>query len=107
MEIRSDIFQIRDDLIGSTLVDLCEIRFAGSSGCKLRDDQQRLTRAWVLFVPLLGLASESTSLSAGIHMRVQAVWYDVFSAPVFLPYFSMLTLSCPLLMLGSKSTCLT
>ena len=30
---------VRDDLIGSTLVDLCEIPFGGSLGCKLRDDQ--------------------------------------------------------------------
>ena len=29
------IFQVRDDLIGSTLVDLCEIRLGGSLGCKL------------------------------------------------------------------------
>ena len=40
-------------------------------------------------------------------MWVQAVWYNVFCAPVFLPYFSMVTLSLPLLMLGSKSTCLS
>ena len=35
---------------------------------KLRDDQQRLTRALVLLVPLLARGSKSTSLSAGIHM---------------------------------------
>ena len=33
------LFQVRDDLIESTLVDLCEVRFGGSLGCKLRDDQ--------------------------------------------------------------------
>ena len=40
-------------------------------------------------------------------MWVQAVWYDVFSFAVFLPYFSMLILSLPLLGLGSKSTSLS
>ena len=39
LEIWKDFFQVRDDLIGSTLVDLCEIRFGGSLGCKLREDQ--------------------------------------------------------------------
>ena len=29
------IFQVRDDLIGSTLVDLCEIQLGGSLGYKL------------------------------------------------------------------------
>ena len=33
------LFQVRDDPIGSTLVDLCEIWFGGSVGCKLQDDQ--------------------------------------------------------------------
>ena len=32
-------FQVRDDLIGSTLVDSCEVSFGGSLGCKLRDNQ--------------------------------------------------------------------
>ena len=58
----------------------------------------------VLLAPLLTLGSKSTSLSAGIHMWVQAVWYDLFSFSVFLPFFSMLILSLPLLGLGSKST---
>ena len=39
-------------------------------------------------------------------MWVQAVRYDLFSSAVFLPYFSMLILSPPLLGLGSKSTSL-
>ena len=33
------LFQVRDDLIGSTSVDLSEIRFGGSLECKLPDDQ--------------------------------------------------------------------
>ena len=33
------LFEVRDDLIGSTLVDLCEIQFGGSLVCKLRDNQ--------------------------------------------------------------------
>ena len=37
---------------------------------------------------------------------LQDVRYDVFSSVVFLPYFSILTLSLPLLGLGSKSTSL-
>ena len=52
MEIWKDFFQVRGDLIGSTLVDLCEIQFGGSLGCKLQDDQYRLTRASVLLAPL-------------------------------------------------------
>ena len=44
---------------------------------------------------------------AGIHVWVQAVPYDLFSSAVFLPYFSMLILSLPLLGLGSKSTSLS
>ena len=39
LEIWKDFFQVRDDLIESTLVDLCQIWFGGSLGCKLRDDQ--------------------------------------------------------------------
>ena len=54
--------------------------------------------------PLLALGSKSTSLGAGTHLWVQAVRYDLFSSAVFLPYFSMLTLSLPLLGLGFKST---
>ena len=30
-----DFFQVREDLIGSTLVDLCEIQFGCSLGSKL------------------------------------------------------------------------
>ena len=73
----------------------------GSLGGKLRDNQSRLTRASVLFARLLVLASKSTFLSAGIHVWVQAVQYDLFSSGVFLPYFSMLILLLPLLALGS------
>ena len=40
-------------------------------------------------------------------MCVQVVRYDLFSSAVFLPYFSMLILSLPLLGLGSKSTSLS
>ena len=40
-------------------------------------------------------------------MWVQAVRYDLFSSAVFLPYFSMLILSLPLLGLGPKSTSLS
>ena len=57
--------------------------------------------------PLLGVDSKSTSLSAGIHMWVQTVWYHLFSFVVFLHYFSILTLSLPYLGLGSKSTSLS
>ena len=35
----ASFFQVGDDLIGFTLFDLCEIRFGGSLGCKLRDGQ--------------------------------------------------------------------
>ena len=56
---------------------------------------------------LVALGSKSTSLSAGIHMLVQAVRYHLFSSAVFLPYFSILILSLLLLGLGSKSTSLS
>ena len=79
----------------------------GSLGCKLRDKQLRLTRASVLLDPLLTLASKSTSLRDGIPVWVQAVPNDLFSSGAFLPYFSMLILSLPLLGLGSKSTFLS
>ena len=93
--------------MGSTLVDLCEIWFGVSLGCKLGDDQQRLTRALVLLAPLLALGSKSTSLSPGIHLWVQTVRYDLFSFAVFLPYFSMLIFSLFLLRLGSRSSSLS
>ena len=76
----------------------------GSWGCKLPDNQWRLTRASVLMARVLALASKSTSLSAGIHVWVQGVQYNLFSSGVFLPYLSMLILLLPLLGLGSKST---
>ena len=69
--------------------------------------QSRLTRASVLLARLLALASKSTSLSAGIHVWVEAGQYNLFSSGVFLPYFSMLILLLPLLGLGSKSTSLS
>ena len=56
--------------------------------------------------PLLALDSKSASLSAGIHMSVQAVWCEFFPSGLFLLYFSMLILSLPLLGLGPKSTSL-
>ena len=56
---------------------LCEIWLGSSLRCKLRDDQERLTRALVLLAPLLPLDSKSTSLSTGIHMWVQAVPYNL------------------------------
>ena len=79
----------------------------GSLGCKLRDNQSRLTRALVLLARVLALASKSTFLCARIHVWFQAVQYDLFSSGVFLPYFSMLILLLPLLGLGSKSTSLS
>ena len=79
----------------------------GSLGCKLRDNQSRLTRASVLLARLLALASKSTSLSSGIHVWVQGLQYDLFFSVVLLPYFSMLILLLPLLGLGSKSTSLS
>ena len=54
-------FLVRDDLIGSTLVDLCEIGLGGSSRCRLQDNQYQLFRASVLLAPLLALASKSIS----------------------------------------------
>ena len=60
----------------------------------------------VLLAPLFALGSKSTCLSAGINIWVQVVQYNLFSAGVFLPYFSMLILSLPLLGLGSKYTSL-
>ena len=103
---RSETF-FQDDLIGSNWIDLSEIQLGGSLRYKLRDDQWRLARALVLLALLLGLGSKSTSLSAGIHTWVQAVWYDLFSSGVFLPFFSMLILSLPHLGLGFKSTSLS
>ena len=35
----SYFLQVRNDLIGSTLVDLCEIWLGDCLGCKLQDDQ--------------------------------------------------------------------
>ena len=57
--------------------------------------------------PLVALGSKSIFVGAAIHMWVPAVRYDLFSSAVFLPYFSMLILSLPLLGLGSKSTSLS
>ena len=106
-KIWSEFSQVWDDLIGSTLVDLCEIWLGSSLTCKLRDNQERFTRTLVLLAPLLGTGFKSTSLSVGIHMWVQAVWYNLLSSGVFLTYFSMLILSLSLLGLGSKSTSLS
>ena len=103
MEIWFTFFQYRDNLIGSTLVDFCEIWWGGSLRAKLWDKQEKLTRALVLLVPLIVLDSKSTSLGAGIQMWVQAVYDTTFSSGVFFPYFSLLILSLPLLGLGSKS----
>ena len=68
MGIWSDFLQVPDDLIGSTLVDLCKICLGECLRSKLQDDQYGLTRALVLLVPLLALGAKSTSLNAGIHM---------------------------------------
>ena len=68
MEIWKDFLQVREDMIESTLVDFCVIRFGGCLGCKLPDGQKRLTKALVLLAPLVVLGSKSTSLSAGIHL---------------------------------------
>ena len=68
MEIWKDFLQVREDMIESTSVDFCVIRFGGSLGCKLPDNQKRLTKALVLLAPLVVLGSKSTSLSAGIHL---------------------------------------
>ena len=68
---------------------------------------KRVTRALVLLVPLLALDSRSTSLSAGIHVWIQAVWYDFLYFWVFLPSFCTLIFSLPLLRLGCKSTSLS
>ena len=68
MEIWSDFFEAQDDLIGSTLVVLCEIWLGDCLRCKLQDGQLRLTRVLILLVPPLALGSKSTSLSGGIHM---------------------------------------
>ena len=68
MEICSDFFHVREDLIVSTLFDLCETQLGGSLACKLRDNQEMLIIALVLLAPLLALGSKSTSLRAGIHV---------------------------------------
>ena len=78
-QIWSDFFQVRDILIGSTLVNLCEIWLGSSWRGKLWDNQERLTRTLVLLAPLLALGSKSTSVSSGIQLCVEAVWYDMFS----------------------------
>ena len=79
----------------------------GSLGCKLRENESRVTRGSVLLARLLALASKSTSLSSGIRVWIQGVEYDLFSSGVFVPYFSMLILLLPLLGLGSKSAFLS
>ena len=79
----------------------------GSLGCKLRENEWRVTRGSVLLARLLALASKSTSLSSGIRVWIQDVQYDLFSSGVVVPYFSMLILLLPLLGLGSKSTFLS
>ena len=57
---------------------------------------------------LINVAPDNnTSVSAEIHMWVQDVGYNLFSLGVFLPCFTMLILSLPLLGLGSKSTSLS
>ena len=76
----------------------------GSWGCKLPDNQSRLTRASVLLALVLALASKSTFLCARIHAWFQAVQYDLFCSGVFLPYFSMCIFFVPLLALDSNST---
>ena len=76
-----------DPYVSQGLVDLCEIWLGGCLRWKLRDDQYRLTRALVLLVPLLALGFKSTSLSAGIHMWVQAVWHNLLSFGCFFLVF--------------------
>ena len=75
--IWSDFFQVWDNLIGSTLVDLCEIWLRDFLRWKLQDDEERFTRTLVLLVPLLALSSKFTFLSAGIHMSDQAIQYNL------------------------------
>ena len=76
-------FQVRDDLIESTKVDLFEILLREYFRGKLRDDKQRLTRASVLLVPLLTLGSKSTSLSPGFFVRrpkqCDTIWLTVWA----------------------------
>ena len=56
-------------------------------------------------VNLLHIFTTSFSKNSSEEL-LQDVRYGVFSSVVFLPYFSILTLSLPLLGLGSKSTSL-
>ena len=44
---------------------------------------KRLNSLLVLMVPLLALSSKPTSLSAGIYMWIQAVWYNFLSFQCF------------------------
>ena len=101
LEILFDFFQVRDNLIGSTLVDLCEIQFRGSLKWKLCNDHWRLTNASVLLSSSVSTGSRSTSLSTGIHIWIQAAQHNFFSSGIFLPYFNLLILSLPLLALDS------
>ena len=83
MWIWSELFQVQDSQIESTLIDLCEIWLGECLRCKLRDDQERLTRALIRLVPLLALGFKSTSLSDGIYMWVQAMRYDLLFVVCF------------------------
>ena len=59
-------FQVRDDLIGFTKVDLFKTLLKDYFRGKLRDDQYRLNRALILLVPVLPLGAKSTCLNAGL-----------------------------------------
>ena len=59
-------FQVQDDLIGSTKVNLYELALKDCFRDKLGEDQSRLARASVLLVPVSALGSRFTSLSAGL-----------------------------------------
>ena len=67
MEISEDLFQVFHGIIGSPLIDLCEIWFGGSLGWKLRDDQQRIPGVFGLLA-FLAVDFKSTYLSAVIHV---------------------------------------
>ena len=69
METWLIFFEIGDDLIGLTKVDLFKTLLKECIRGKLQDDPCRITRALGLLVPLLALGSISTSLSAGFSLR--------------------------------------
>ena len=92
-------------MIGFTKVHLFENLLKDCLRGKLQDDQERITRALVLPLPLLALGSKSISLGAGFSfVSPGCMIYNLFSVMFFLLGLTLLILSLPLVGLDSKST---